>query len=654
MKSVQLKITTLFSALILGVLLAVGITVYLFMKQVQTTDFEENSKNTVEMTNVLVNNYFENTENILNTISNEGAFNNNYIQETVEYSLSKYQKNNSSFSLVYFGTEKGEMFLSSETKLPDDYDPRSRDWYTMAMESDSVIWTPAYADASTGNITITAAKAISINNKPIGVIAIDISLSDLSDTIASISLGKNGYMAITDSLGVILIHPDKKSIGKNIANLDFMKTVLSDKNGFMEYTYQGVDKTASYRQIDKTGWEIIGTIPASELNSKLMQVLLIVIICTVAGLVLVGIVGFLIARSISVPLKKVSKSMELASQGDLSFDMIQLKGKDEISQLNQSFHTMILGLRDIIGTVVHNSDRITSDSSILNMNAAQAASATSEVAKTINEIADGANEQAENTQHASDNISEIGELLMESHALVNEVRTLSAEIDKRKAEGFQILNSLVEKTEQNQSVSDDVFHLTSENEKNVENIEKASSMIESIADQINLLALNANIEAARAGEAGRGFAVIADETRMLAIQSSNFATEIRSIIEDLKDKSSKTVQTVTISKEISGEQFERVGATKSQFDAIADAITATHNAVDQLLQTTISLEERRESIVGLMQNLSAIAQENAAGTEESSASIEEQASTIDEIAESSNRLAEIAQELRTSVSNFKL
>lgn len=658
MKSIQVKIISLFSILMVIVLSMAGITNYYFVNKTITNDFEHNSQNTIKMVDSTINTYFNDIEEILNTLSEDRALlvpiNDTISEDNLINTLATYHSNFKNFAMVYLGTSSGKMLLSQKIELPKDFDPRVRPWYQDAVESDSIIWTEAYLDASSGDTVISAAKAIKSNGRLMGVVGVDINLSMLSSFVNSASLGENGYVAILDSKGIVLSHPDSEILGTDISDKAFVQQVLKDQTGFISYEDGEVDKFASFKLNEKMNWEIMGTLDDKELTSKITPVRNIIIIASLIGIFLVVVIGWFIASSITKPIKVIAKAMEKAEQGDLSFETIIIKNQDEIGLLSKSFNSMIHGLKGLINSVTDSSELIASSAEQLTASSQQSSLASEEVAKTITEIAKGANEQASDTEKAASNVMRIGELLEQNKDHMERVKLSANEIELRKEEGFVILTELVEKTEESREIADSVYKIILSNNESAEKIEKASAMIQNIADQTNLLALNAAIEAARAGEAGRGFSVVADEIRKLAEQSNSFTKEIKDIINELKHKSQSAVETTIQSKELADVQSNSVKDTEKKFALIASALTSTHEAIDKLAQTTVHLNENKDTVLVLMENLSAIAEENAAGTQEASASIEEQAATVEEIANSSENLSIISTELKTLVQKFKL
>ncbi|PKM93152.1 MAG: hypothetical protein CVU84_17225 [Firmicutes bacterium HGW-Firmicutes-1] len=366
-----------------------------------------------------------------------------------------------------------------------------------------------------------------------------------------------------------------------------------------------------------------------------------------------GIILYMI-KSVSIPLRKIAIVAKEIASGNLAVQTIKVNNQDEIGELAIAFNTMLEGLRYLVQNVIHSSEEIVLSCAQTTEISQQSATASEEVTKTIAAIAQSASEQAQDTEAAAANILKMGNVLGENKEYISQVSQAALEIEMRKEEGFSILKELIKKTEDNNAAAQTVFNIIMDNNKSAENIERASIMIQSIASQTNLLALNAAIEAARAGEAGKGFAVVADEIRKLAEESNSFTKEIKDIMSELRNKSQNAVNTMINVKEIVAAQGKSVKQTEEKFDLIAEAVGKTNGIISNLSISSDSLSENKDIILGIMENLSAIAEENAAGTQEVFASIEVQASSAEEIVNSSEKLSRVSSKLSTLVKKFQL
>ena len=217
-----------------------------------------------------------------------------------------------------------------------------------------------------------------------------------------------------------------------------------------------------------------------------------------------------------------------------------------------------------------------------------------------------------------------------------------------------VVKELVENTKASDKGALEISNVINNVDESANKIEVVSQMIQSIAEQTNLLALNAAIEAARAGETGRGFAVVAEEIRKLAEQTNSFTGEITQIIEDLKARTENAVNTMEEIKVTVASQSESVKLTNIKFEGINEAIERIRGLIHKISRSGEEMEKEKDLIIDIMQNLSAISQENAASTEEASASVEEQTAAMEEIANASEALASLADDMQVLVSKFKL
>lgn len=378
------------------------------------------------------------------------------------------------------------------------------------------------------------------------------------------------------------------------------------------------------------------------------------IIIVVLGIALLA--TFLLNRkftkSITLAIKYAEKISNLDITEDIPKEMLEKKG--QIGDLARILQKTIENFRNFIEESSYIVEQVASSSEELSATIEQTSSATEDIANTIEEIAKGVSDQAEETENGSIEISELGELIESNSIDIGVLVEMFKDIENLNIEGSAILDELVIKTEESNEALDEIFDVITSVDESTGNIENASDMIGQIAEQTNLLALNAAIEAARAGEYGKGFAVVAEEIRKLAEQTNEFTDEIQVVIKDLTNKTENAVRSMENVSELASIQDQSVEMTKERFEGITFAIEKANEATDALNKSGQAMEIRKGEIINIVQNLSAIAQEDAASTEEASASVEEQAASMEEISSASDALASLAEEMQEKFSILKL
>jgi len=365
----------------------------------------------------------------------------------------------------------------------------------------------------------------------------------------------------------------------------------------------------------------------------------------------------LVILSIVRPIAGITEIINKQARLDFSYDQnsaasTYVTKSDEIGVMTRALKIMEDNVREFILKTSDASEQVAAASQELTATSQQSATASNEVAKTIESISSGAGEQAIDTEKSVKNVQNLGQTLGKDAEYLADLNSAASDIDTKKNEGFTILKDLVDKTRQNNQAAQNIHEIILGNNESATKIEEASAMIQNIATQTNLLALNAAIEAARAGEAARGFSVVADEIRKLAEQSNSFTRDIKAVIDELKSSSQNAVIKVQEVMTIVETQASSVKQTEDKFAQIAVSIDLVKGIIHKLNTSSEVMEENKNILLGIMQNLSAIAQENAAATEQASASIEEQSAAIEEIANSSEGMALIAQELRGLIQKF--
>ncbi len=512
------------------------------------------------------------------------------------------------------------------------------------------------------------------NGKIIGLIQCDIDLNKVQAFMETYKKHfKSSYYTLITADGTITGHSLKKEkiLENELKSHPTFKEHYEKayKNGFSntkeissstkkntEYIFSSLDIEGSDKK-----WIVQSATPFNDFvaNSKANAIQTIIIYLIIV--VLIGlIIHFFIKKMIIKPLRLIQIVMDKLANYDLNEEAEREQAikyfsqNDEIGEIVRSMKTVIDNLKSIVSNISAHASNTAATAQELTATAQNTNDSATEVSSAVANIAEGATGQAHDTTEAAQSIEENSKSLNSMIQMLNELKEATININNKKDEGKDALDELVKLINNGTNGATFVNQVIIETNNSAESISKASEMIQSIADQTNLLALNAAIEAARAGDAGKGFAVVAEEIRKLAEDSTRFTEEIRNIINDLKVKSQSAVDKMKEVGKIVAEESEQTLITQNKFNDIEEALEKSKIIVDKINETSKNIEDKNTQIIGVIQNLSAIAEENAATTQEASSSVESQTQSIHDISSASANLAEIASELQHEVANFRL
>lgn len=379
-----------------------------------------------------------------------------------------------------------------------------------------------------------------------------------------------------------------------------------------------------------------------------------VLILSVFALLFAIACGVVISIFISRPVVKLGNIAKQVAAGDLNVEQLKIKSRDEIYYLNESFEQMTDNLREMISSISTSSDQVAASAEQLNASAEQSSRATETVSSAIQEIASGSEETTTKLESNTASLQEVLQGIQHISESSAKVSELSRQTTKEAEEGGTFVeNNLAQMKFISESISRSNEKVTSLSQRSKE-IGSILDVISGIAEQTNLLALNAAIEAARAGEHGKGFAVVADEVRKLAEQSQ---ASTKSIAELIALVQSDTVESVNIMNEVVTNVEEGVKVSEQTSNKFTQILSSTRNMTPQIEQVTATVQQISASvdeITNSAMEISQLSQANAASSEEVAASAEEQLASMEEIDASAQALAQMAEELKIVVNKFKL
>lgn len=636
--------------IVLAVALAiVGVINFLSAKRDLVNNVSNSATSNVNSLSSLIDESISQKIDVVHYLANQTSVSANAKKSETDAVLSNYTLTIPDIQNIYYGKEDGKFIQQPETKMPDGYDPTTRDWYKEAIadNSDKPILTAPYISASTTEMTLTIAQKASDKS---GVVGLDINLSRLIDTVKEVKIGQHGSAVALAKDGSVIASKNWKSGSKN----KITKAIMNQKEANGEFTVgSGSDKQRVFYQTDPvTGWKIAGTFSEKEILDQTLPIIWRTLLVAVVSLIIGSVIIWFITRMIIRRLKTIVDAAEKISGGDLT-EQVTVRRNDEIGALGQAFNTMTSSLKTLIHSINTSTQAISTSSEELTASAEETSNATTEITQSLEGLSSQSNSAVVAIKENADRLAEVSNWLKMASDSSTMLLATSQTSNEKAREG----NVLVERTVSQMSnidvsvkEADAVIHgLATKSEE----IQTILQTINQISDQTNLLALNAAIEAARAGESGKGFSVVAEEVRKLAEQSSasskNIEVLIKEIVKEI-EQSLKTFQNIQVSV---SDGYSAVNKTAENFkelqqssDLIATDLTGMNNLI-------IEVSENASDVSRIMQQITEAAEESQKHNKQIAESAEEQVASTEEVAQAAESLSALAENLLQEIEHFK-
>ena len=549
-----------------------------------------------------------------------------------------------------------------------EYDYFNQAYYTnaKALSDGKAVITDPYYDPTSGKIMSSCSAPIYEGSTFVGCVTVDMELSNITDMVSSIKVGKTGKALLTTANGLYIYTDDEQKIQNetyiqnesnaslvNTANIMLASNGEIGMGGYNDDSGKGIVLT--YTTVPDVNWKMAIQMNEEEMDETVNSLLRLLIIICVVSLIIGALAIYFYVLNITKSIDNVKKFASVLASGDFTVDKIRSNRGDELGQMSDSLNEMFENNKDVISKI--------SDGSI-------------EVSETSNGLANMANELSQQFTSIQGNISGVNDAMMSSGAATEQVNAsveevnasvhqLAAETEKTSTEATDIKARAMEIEKESKSAYDYAINIAEQREtdlieanekaKVVDQIGTLADTIAEIADQINLLSLNASIEAARAGDAGKGFAVVASEINKLASSTSEAVEQIRETIDGVQEAfgtlSSSSGELLTFIKETVTPDYDKFVNVAKQY---GDDAGAFGNSSENIAQMVENIRASMEEVSKAIQNIAESTQDTADLSSQVNDSVMVAADVVSNVNEMTNKQESVAGTLKEIVGRFKL
>lgn len=678
MKKLQSIRYKLIAGFILPVVLIIilGVMSYTTASKAVTSSFEASAQSAIQKTAEYYDLMFSGIKASANELVNDsvvqgyysGSYETNSVEEANAYSdirakVTSVSTTNTQIKGMYiFGKSGKDIYLSANSMSGSEYSNIKKTDEAKKIDSDRSVWlsSHSYID-SQSNIDYGVSygrQVIGSSKRGVGYMFVDIDKEYIVNPISSVDIGNKSMVALIapDGGENVVIKDSEAEDGRvYFADKDFYTQALESENesGYSYVKYDGKSQLFIYSKAGSEGFMVCALVPRSVIVAQAGGIKFITITMIIIALIGAIIIGGIMAADIGNVIKKVIGGTDKAANGDLTAT-VNVHRKDEFGALAGGINNMIGNMKQLINDTKSVSGRVDESAAVVTDSVHTMLSATREITDAISGIEKGIVQQAEDSESCMKQMDELSDkinVVSDNSEKIARIAESARDIVKSGLDTIGVLNTNVHDTV---GITTEVISGIEQLETATKSIGKIVNAINDIADQTNLLSLNASIEAARAGEAGRGFAVVADEIRKLADQSVESVNQIREIVEDITSGTRQTVNVARRAEDVVAVQENSLKDTVTVFNDIQSHVGELIQSLEYITSGITDIATTKADSIMSIQNISAVSQETAATAEEVTQNADKQMKAVEALNAAAEKLDRDAHELEEAIGLFKV
>ncbi len=611
---------------------------------------DDTLKGIASQTNILI---------LMEDVNQDGVVNDTALLNSTAFSLKNAVKGSDKlYESAFIAGKSGKVLVEGTlakssiigTQIQDT------DYYKKIAGKEKFAVGAPYISKASGKLVIPMARSIETLAGWNGTLVVLFDHQRFMEFLADSAIGTSSSVYILDSVGNSVYHPNPAKLlaplPSDLFTGHIKKNPETAAKGFDQYKDATGPRLAAWEALGNSGWTIVSTLSRGEFEKGILQIRNFMLGIVLLTIVAASLIAVRYAKTLTKPIQDLGGLMNRIAQGDLEGESTHRPNR-EVAELNDSFNRMTANLKALITGITDASNSVSSASETLGALSAQTAAAAENMLESVEEIAAGAQEQSADAADSVQRSLVMATSIREVHSQTDGILTAAHASGQLAQAGMAQLKTLSTKSDENRratrQIQEEVTALNSE----IQRIDGIVDAISKIAKTTNLLALNAAIESARAGDAGRGFTVVAQEVRKLADQTTQEASGIRSILQEIQKKSHSMEAVVMQNEAAVMEQNAAVLSTEEAFTRIVRQIDMTTDKVTLIAGAVDALDQSKEEMIRSVSAISSVALQTAQTAQTARASTQEQFASVEHLRGQAEDLHRLAEVLAASIQVFR-